>query len=383
MKYDNRCRHLSESEVREKMLARTPYVIRLALKSEQMSYKDELVGEMNINLNDYEGDPVLLKSDGFATYHLANVVDDHLMGITHVIRGKEWMNSLPKHFHLYQSLGWKPPQFYHVPLLMNMDGKKLSKRHGDVFVEDYIKRGYTPSALLNFVASCSGGFPHDTFPLVLPDHRELLEHMADNFNLPKLSQHDGKINFAKLDEFSFELTRKVLVSDDSELKHEIVSHLKEMIKVKFEKSYIFTEFSDGSCDDHLQSILETLKDRLVKLNDLVSQDFAFLWCRPTDYELEHSKELVKFLEKFIKFVNNTNDMDDEFEANARKLIRKHSNKQLPLWKLMRLMLAGVENGVPVIDLVKILGKAETLRRLETVYNEVKEMDRTTQIKTSE
>jgi len=128
-KYDNRCRNLSSSEIESNLAKNMSYVIRLKLREGTIKTQCQLSGETNLNLAKYEGDPVLLKSDGYPTYHLANVVDDHLMGITHVIRGKEWLNSLPKHVHLYESFDWNPPKFYHVPLLLNMDGKKLSKRH--------------------------------------------------------------------------------------------------------------------------------------------------------------------------------------------------------------------------------------------------------------
>jgi len=97
-------------------------------------------------------DAVLMKSDGFPTYHLANVIDDHLMGITHVLRGEEWLPSTPKHLILYKSFGWAAPEFAHLPLLLNTDKSKLSKRSGDVHLEDYIRRGYLPEAVMNFVA---------------------------------------------------------------------------------------------------------------------------------------------------------------------------------------------------------------------------------------
>jgi glutamyl/glutaminyl-tRNA synthetase len=112
---------------------------------------DRVYGKVEFN-NRTIDDAVLMKSDGYPTYHLANVIDDHLMGITHVLRGEEWLPSTPKHLILYQSFGWTAPQFVHLPLLLNADKSKLSKRSGDVHLEDYIRRGYLPEAVMNFVA---------------------------------------------------------------------------------------------------------------------------------------------------------------------------------------------------------------------------------------
>ena len=105
-----------------------------------------------------EGDPVILKSDGFPTYHLASVVDDHHMGISHVLRGSEWLVSTSKHLLLYQALGWQPPQFAHLPLLLNRDGSKLSKRQGDIFLEHFAATGFLPDGLLDIITNCGSGF---------------------------------------------------------------------------------------------------------------------------------------------------------------------------------------------------------------------------------
>ena len=119
---------------------------------------DAVRGEVIVNGREID-DQILLKSDGFPTYHLANVVDDHLMKITHVIRGEEWLPSTPKHVILYRAFGWEAPTFAHLPLLLNPDRSKMSKRHGDVMVEDFIKKGYFADALVNYVALCAAGTP--------------------------------------------------------------------------------------------------------------------------------------------------------------------------------------------------------------------------------
>ncbi len=149
--YDRRCRNLSAAEIQEKEAAGIPFVVRLKMPlTGECVYEDEIKGRITNPWADVD-DQVLLKSDGFPTYHLANVVDDHLMEITHVIRGDEWMSSTPKHVYLYEAFGWKPPVFMHMPLLLGKDGKKLSKRKNPTSIFYYRDSGFLPEAFLNFL----------------------------------------------------------------------------------------------------------------------------------------------------------------------------------------------------------------------------------------
>jgi len=148
--YDRNCLNKPIEVARERMKSE-PYVIRMKIPNEDIVFYDVVREKVTIKSSELD-DQVLLKTDGFPTYHLANVVDDHLMGITHVMRGEEWLPSTPKHILLYQFFGWKIPKFVHLPLLLNPDKSKLSKRQGDVAVEDYLEKGYLPETLINFVA---------------------------------------------------------------------------------------------------------------------------------------------------------------------------------------------------------------------------------------
>lgn len=149
--YDRRCRNLSKEEIAARENAGDPYVIRLKVPlTGECVYEDSIKGRIAFPWADVD-DQVLLKSDGFPTYHLANVVDDHLMEITHVIRGDEWMSSTPKHVQLYDAFGWTPPTFMHMPLLLGKDGKKLSKRRNPTSIFFYRDSGYLPEAFLNFL----------------------------------------------------------------------------------------------------------------------------------------------------------------------------------------------------------------------------------------
>jgi glutamyl/glutaminyl-tRNA synthetase len=150
--YDRACLKLPAGEAERRAAAGEPHVVRLLVPQQGSStFDDNVLGVVSFAHNGVD-DQVLIKSDGYPTYHLASVVDDHLMNISHVIRGQEWLSSTPKHLILYKSFGWQPPMFAHLPLLLNADRTKLSKRHGDASVEDFMASGYLPEALVNFVA---------------------------------------------------------------------------------------------------------------------------------------------------------------------------------------------------------------------------------------
>lgn len=157
-KYDNKCRSLTPVQIAKNLGKNLPYCVRFKLSSHTEPFKDLVYGDISYNVFENEGDPVIMKSDGFPTYHFANVVDDHFMGISHVFRGVEWQISTTKHILLYKAFNWTPPMFGHLPLLVNSDGTKLSKRQGDIHISQYRERGIYPEALANFVMGAGGGF---------------------------------------------------------------------------------------------------------------------------------------------------------------------------------------------------------------------------------
>lgn len=157
-RYDNRCRDLSPRQVAEKLAKHPKPAVRFRLEEEAPAFQDLVYGWNRHEVASVEGDPVILKSDGFPTYHLACVVDDHHMGVSHVLRGSEWLVSTSKHLLLYRALGWRPPRFAHLPLLLNRDGSKLSKRQGDIFLERFAAAGFLPGALLDIITNCGSGF---------------------------------------------------------------------------------------------------------------------------------------------------------------------------------------------------------------------------------
>jgi len=190
--YDRRCRNLTKEQIKEKEDKGLPFVIRLKMPLDgECRYSDAIKGELSYPWADVD-DQVLLKSDGFPTYHLANVVDDHLMEITHVIRGDEWMSSTPKHIYLYEAFGWKPPVFMHMPLLLGKDGKKLSKRKNPTSIFFYRDSGYLPEAFLNFLTLMGYSMTED---------REIypLEDVIKEFDFKRIGVSGAVFDSQKLD----------------------------------------------------------------------------------------------------------------------------------------------------------------------------------------
>lgn len=192
MMYDGHCRGLSQEEVKVRQQESGASVIRLAVPKEGTIVMEDMIhGRIEVPWAQVD-DQVLIKSDGFPTYHLAATCDDHDMEISHVIRGDEWISSLPKHLFIYEAFGWKAPEYAHLPLLLNADRSKLSKRQGDVAVEDYLKKGYLPEALVNFVALLGWNPTAD---------REIFtkEELAELFDITKVNKSGAVLNVEKLD----------------------------------------------------------------------------------------------------------------------------------------------------------------------------------------
>lgn len=206
-RYDGRFSHLSEEETLAKLAAGEPYVVRLKVPEEGIcTFSDELRGEVKIDWNQIDHQ-VLQKSDGFPTYHLANVVDDHLMGISHVIRGEEWISSTPKHLLLYQALGWETPVFAHLPLLRNPDKSKLSKRKNPTGIFYYREAGYLPEAMINYLGMMG---------YTLPDQREIfsLGELSETFELKRISLGGPIFDLAKLKWLNGRYLRENLSAED-------------------------------------------------------------------------------------------------------------------------------------------------------------------------
>ena len=190
--YDRRCRDIPADEAARRAAAGEAHTVRLKIPLDETTcFHDYLLGDIEWKNGDVNPDPVLLKSDGFPTYHLANVVDDHLMEISHVLRAQEWLASTPLHVIMYKSFGWTPPVFCHLPMVMGQDGKKLSKRHGATSIDEFRRQGYLPEALLNYVALLGASYE---------EGREIytLRELEERFSLDKLNKAPAIFDYKKL-----------------------------------------------------------------------------------------------------------------------------------------------------------------------------------------
>ena len=346
-KYDKFALTLSKEEVQQKLDAGESHVVRLNVpQGKRILVKDMIRGKVEFN-TDVVDDQIIVKSDGFPTYHLANIVDDHLMGVTHVIRGEEWLSSMPKHVLLYEFLGWELPEFAHLPLLLNPDKSKLSKRQGDVAVEDYRDKGYSKEALVNFVALLGWN---------AGDDKEFytMEELVENFSMERVNKSGAVFNVEKLNWLNGEHLRNHSSND-----------LLDEFKTELNKS----DFKDHNKDDEtLVNIIESMKERIIFVKEIIEKA-PYYFIRPTSYDEktvskkwkdDTPKVLEGLIEEFAKLDNPTKD---EFESSLKGYAEKN---EIGLGKIMgptRLAVSGDAQGPGMFDLLFILGKEEVIERI--------------------
>ncbi|CAG5053756.1 unnamed protein product [Parnassius apollo] len=352
-KYDNRCRNLTHDDVKEKIKSGIAYCIRLKLSSDCQYFEDLVFGNIAYDVSLNEGDPVLMKSDGYPTYHFASVVDDHLMGITHVLRGVEWQISTPKHLLIYRAFGWTPPQFGHLPLIINSDGTKLSKRQGDVRVEDYRNNGIFPLVLVNYITSSGGGFDHVVGEGV---RLKTMDELINEFQVNKISSHPSRLNPDLLQECNrLEIKRRL---QDDKLAEELINNLQDLIKKTYPQENL------NISEEHLRNVLNWATVRITKIEELVTPKFGFLWILPAAEQIDLNKSL---LEKLIRILE---DMEKFEEQPLKEYLRSFSTenevKFSTLMKMLRSALSGLKEGPGVSEMMHLLGKHQCLERLKAV-----------------
>lgn len=353
-RYDGLCRSLSLEEARERIAKGEEYVVRLKLPpNRDIKFKDIIRGDITINTNDLD-DQVLLKSDGFPTYHLAVVIDDHLMGITHIVRGEEWLPSTPKHVYLYEAFGWEKPTYVHLPTVLNKDRKKLSKRHGDVSVEDFRKKGYLPEALVNYLALV-GWTPED--------NREILsmEELIKEFTFERVSNAGGIFDNDKLDWVNGHYIRNY---DLDKLTRLAIPYLKDA-------GFIDDDFADKRFD-WLKTLVETVREGLSKLSEIVEKVDIFFadTVIPRDdkaLEILQWEETPTVLKAFKEALEGVEEVDMEFAKSVMKGIQKSTGvKGKKLFMPVRVALTGADHGPELVNIIYLLGKQNILKRIEYI-----------------
>lgn len=345
--YDRCCRDLSKQEAENRAAVGESHVIRLAVPLEgTFVFEDLIRGTIEIPWSQVD-DAVLIKSDGYPTYHLASMCDDHDMEITHIIRGEEWLSSVPKHAFLFQAMGWETPAFVHLPLLLNPDKTKLSKRQGDVAVEDYLAKGYLPEALLNFVGLLGFNPTGD---------RELFtkEELAELFDVRKVNKSGAVFNAEKLDWLNGQYVHEL--SDE---------RYAETCRV----------FAGAYADDpRLMRACRVLRERLQVFSQLQDLLGGLLAPKP-----EHAPELIVWkkatreasglrLRELRQWLADQPDHWFEdlalIESNMRTLLAERGwENGDTLWPL-RTALSGMEKSPSPFELLFIYQKTESLARID-------------------
>lgn len=351
--YDKHCRNLSAATVAQKLASEPKSVIRMKIPLEgELTFSDLIRGPVTFGYKVVD-DQVLIKSDGFPTYHLAVVVDDHYMKISHVIRGEEWLSSTPKHLLLYEYFGWEAPQFAHLPLLLNSDRSKLSKRQGDVAVEDYKRKGYLPEALINFIAFL-GWNPGDT--------REFftMEELIKEFSLACVGKAGAVFNLEKLDWLNGQYIQKMPATT-------LVQRLKPFA----------ADYSFSNCDDaYLAQVIDLLRERTTLLPEFFNRG-SYFFQAPISYDsaiaakawspeaAEHIKNILALLDKLSPF--DASSIEAAIRDHATSLAIGMGKIIQPL----RFAISGMSQGPSLYHIIALLGKEEVERRCLTAIELLK------------
>ena len=352
-RYDGRCRALTEAQSQTALASGIDHVIRLKMPPGQSRWTDLVLGPQEFQ-NEEIDDQVLLKSDGFPTYHLAQVVDDHLMGITHVIRGVEWVPSTPKHLAVYAALGWEPPALAHVPLVLGPDHKKLAKRHGAMAVSEYREMGYLPEALVNFLAflGWSPGTEEEVFSLA-----ELRSRMS----FERLQPSPAVFDQQRLDYLNGVWIRRLSVPD-------LAARLKE--------------FLPQASAEQLTPIAAMVQERVRRLDEVPALlEFAFTEPEPS-LELLCGRLAPDVARQFLELADPILDgdlgglMEQMREASAgsvpedAKQAKQHFKECM---QVLRVAITGQRISPPLPESISLIGRETTHRRIATAVQRLSQV----------
>lgn len=347
--YDGHCLSVNAEEAKKRAASGERRVVRLKMpKTGETVFMDMIRGEVRFK-NELIDDQVLIKSDGYPTYHFAVVVDDHLMEISHVIRGDEWISSVPKHLQIYKYFGWEVPQMAHLPLLLNPDKSKLSKRQGDVAVEDYMKKGYLPEALVNFVAflGWNPGTEKEIYSL---------EELIKDFDLSKVGKAGAVFNIDKLNWFNKQYIKQLSDAELVEmakpwlenLKYKIIDHkfLEKAVGLERERITVLSELPEA-----IKFVFE-LPDYSVDL---------LIWKKSTKEEV---KSILPELSEFFDKINIRDWKKEKLEAKIGEWIKEKGYAVGSVLWPMRVALSGQDKSPDPFEIAEVLEKKTVLKRID-------------------
>jgi len=353
-RYDGHCRMLKKEEAEKKIFEKTPFVVRQKLpKHLLVEFTDLVRGTISINTDTLD-DQVLMKSDGWPTYHLASVIDDHEMEITHVIRGEEWLPSTPKHVLLYRVFGWEEPKFAHLPLLLNSDRSKLSKRQGDVSVDDYLKKGFLKEALLNFILllGWNPGTEKEIFSL---------NEMEKEFSLEKVNKSGAVFNVEKLEWLNGHY-----------IKTSSAEKLFDLALPFFQKA----GFADTKNIEKIKKIILIEQERIKKLSELPELSSYFFSDISYDpkilvWKKQTTQNAVSALKNLCLMLEKMEESEFTQKTLEEKIITfiEGSGHEVGevLWP-MRVSLCGRKASPSPFEIADVLGKKESIKRIHTAIS---------------
>ncbi|MBD5435802.1 MAG: glutamate--tRNA ligase [Treponema sp.] len=388
--YDRNCRHLTAEEIKANLDAGKPHVIRLKVPLEgETKFHDHLLGDIIWKNEDISPDPVLLKSDGFPTYHLANIVDDHFMKISHVMRAQEWIPSTPLHVQMYRAFGWEHPEFCHLPMVNGADGKKLSKRHGSTSLNEFRARGYLPQAIVNYVAMLGCSYEEGKEFYSLPELAAAfkLEHLNKApavFDYKKLEYYNGAYIRLLSDEELYKWTLPFITGTGDAALEINPENPQPKPKVGPEYSGIaLNENGEPFCVDSLMSmtsqevkaslmkLMPLIKERLKYLTD-AAEMVRFLFTEPSvppkaeiiPKKLDEAKtrEVLERAKIFVEEIFNLSH--EEAEERAKKHAEEMGIKLGDFMMPIRMAATGSRVSPPLIGSILILGKERAIARIE-------------------
>ena len=345
--YDKHCLHLSKEEIEANLAAGKPYVIRINMPTEGVTtFHDELYGDITVENNELD-DMILIKSDGYPTYNFANVIDDHLMGITHVVRGNEYLSSAPKYNRLYEAFGWEVPKYVHCPLITNEDHQKLSKRCGHSSYEDLIEQGFLSEAIVNFVALLGWSPASD-------EEIFSLEELVKEFDYHRISKSPAVFDMVKLRWMNGEYMKKM---DDDKFYEMALPYLKEVITKDLDFHKIAAMVKTRI------EVFPDIKDHVDFFEKVPEYDVSMYVHKKMKTNQETSlqvlKEVTPLLEKQEDFSNDA--LFEMLSAYAKE----HGYKVGYVMWPIRTALSGKQmTPAGATEILEVLGKEESLTRIQ-------------------
>jgi glutamyl-tRNA synthetase len=352
--YDRLCRGIQAEEAAVRA-EKEPFTIRLKIPlGESTRFHDSLLGDIEWKNDDVNPDPVLIKSDGFPTYHLANVVDDHLMGISHVLRAQEWLSSTPLHAILYASFGWEAPLFCHLPMVMGQDGKKLSKRHGAAGIDEFRRQGYLSEALINYVALLGASYEEgkDIYTI---------EELAEHFSLEKLNKAPAVFDYKKLQWYNEQYLR---MKNDAELSE---------LCLTAAGAELFGE-KGPSADERaaFTAAMPLIRER-ISFPAEAAEKLRYLFAAPPlpeaaefipkKSDLKTAAELLRIGRKITPILAEA-ESDEKAEAFIKEEAEKRGVKLGDLMMPLRVALTGTRVSPPLFGSIRILGAEKACARID-------------------